>query len=206
MDLDPERQNVWRSYGQLLGELETVFARMKAEFQAEVKCRQGCDDCCSAPFRVSLIEAIVLSTALRRLDRRVRREVLRRAKKTVKAAEKLFTGLPNDPTRASRLVSRERSRCPLLGDDGCLLYPVRPTTCRLYGLPTQSSGQAHTCPKSGFGPGRTYPTVDLGQVTGRLAGLSLVLAGLDGRGDLATAPVTVARAILTEYPKAVHPD
>ena len=65
--------------------------------------------------------------------------------------------------------------CPLLQKGRCLLYESRPVTCRLYGVPTASGGQAHTCHKAGFQQGGTYTTVDLDAVNQALNQLSSAL-------------------------------
>ena len=38
--------------------IDEAFARVREEFPEEVRCGQGCDDCCHAVFDVSLVEAL----------------------------------------------------------------------------------------------------------------------------------------------------
>jgi len=197
--------NPWQEYADLVAQAEKVFRRVSREYPAEVRCRLGCDDCCQAPFRLSLIEAAALKAALLSLDRNIRRQILRRAEKGLPAARALFAGLPDDPQAAALALARARLKCPLLTGAGCAVYPARPITCRLYGLPTQSAGQSHTCPRSGFEPGREYPTVNLDLIARRLAEISgrlAALAGLDLRGE---AGQSVAEALLKDYPAGLLP-
>jgi len=200
----------WQGYAGLLARTEVAFRKVKEEFPELVLCRRGCDDCCRAPFRVTLIEAVALSSALASLDRRLRRRILDRSRRELNRALGLFDSLPAEGDRASleaaaRDLSRARLRCPLLTENGCALYPARPATCRLYGLPTQSRGLSHTCPRSGFEPGRTYPTVDLDLIAGRLAELSLDLAERAGLTADRLAPRPVAQALLEDYPALIRP-
>lgn len=196
----------WLDYLALLKQVGEVFDRVKDEHPREVACRRGCDECCSAPFRLQLIEALTVRMAVDALPREERRPVLHRARKTADKAAALFDNLPLDPALASREVSRARLRCPLLTDQGCAVYPSRPITCRLYGLPTASAGVGHTCPKSGFDVGQSYPTVDLDAIFDRLADMSLELVRLTGSSSLIMAPHTVAAALTADFPDRLRPD
>ena len=198
-------ESVWEAYAGLLAQLQAVFSQVGRDYPDLVSCGRGCDDCCQAPFRVSLIEAVALNSGLAVLDRKTRREVLRRAQKGLERSEELFLDLPSDPQAAALALARQRLRCPLLTEAGCALYRLRPATCRLYGIPTQSGGQSHTCPRSGFEKGASYPTVDLEAVADRLADLSLDLARAGGLSGLALAPRTVARALGEDFPDKIRP-
>ena len=204
------RPDPWQGYARLLARTEIVFRQVRQEYPDLISCGLGCDDCCRAPFRVSLIEGVALSTALESLARGLKRRILNRAEKELEKALELFRSLPDQGNReslelAARTLSRARLRCPLLTGDGCAVYPARPATCRLYGLPTQSGGLSHTCPRSGFEPGQSYPTVDLDLISDTLAELSLELAAEAGLGLLELAPVPVAQALLKEYPDRLRP-
>jgi Fe-S-cluster containining protein len=41
----------------------------------------------------------------------------------------------NDSHTFAEIYAREKIRCPLNVDSRCTVYPIRPTACRLYGLP-----------------------------------------------------------------------
>ncbi|ADK86077.1 protein of unknown function UPF0153 [Desulfarculus baarsii DSM 2075] len=165
---------------QLLQELERArqladqaFARVSAEHPAQVACRPGCDDCCHAMFDVSPIEAVGLALAFADLPRNQRREVLRRGEKAAKAFDAAVAqSLALDDQGRARLFSATRIPCPLLEGGRCLLYAQRPITCRLYGVPVAAQGRGRICPRAGFQPGQTYPTVHYDKILERLAGLS----------------------------------
>ena len=198
-------KSIWEAYAELIAQVNGVFARVEQAHPDLVRCARGCDDCCSSPFRLSLVEAVALKSALAAPDRTLRRQILNRARKDLQKAEEIFSGLPRDPAEAALAVAGKRLRCPLLTPRGCAVYPARPATCRLYGIPTQSWGRSHTCPKSGFLQGQSYPTVDLDQVADRLAELSLDLAKVGNLSGLELAPRTVAQALAEEYDPAIRP-
>ena len=73
-------------------------------------------------------------------------------------------------------LGEERVRCPLLNErDLCDLYDHRPITCRLYGIPTSIGGKGRTCSLSAFEDGKSYPTVDIDKIHGRLQEISAEL-------------------------------
>ncbi len=195
----------WSAYIELVAQTERIFKHMAAQYPAEVRCRRGCDDCCHAPFRLQLIEAVALKTALASLERGLRRQVLRRAEKGLKAAEALFKNLPPEPEEASAVLAQARLRCALLTPQGCAAYLARPITCRLYGLPTSSWGLSHTCPRSGFEAGRSYATINLDLIFDRLAEMSLDLIKRAGLSHILLAPASVAEALVREYPPSLGP-
>ena len=70
-------------------------------------------------------------------------------------------------------IGKERVRCPLLGEnDLCIMYESRPITCRLYGIPTSSSGMSHICGRTNFKEGEKYPTVNTDKIYSQLQLLS----------------------------------
>ncbi len=196
---------IWEAYTELISQVQSAFRRVDREYPGLIGCALGCDDCCSAPFRLSLIEAVAVRSATEALDRKARRQIAHRAAKSLDKSEALFGDLPSDLREAALAVAGKRLRCPLLTERGCAVYPARPATCRLYGIPTQSRGQSHTCPKSGFEKGESYPTVNLDRVADRLAELSLDLAKAGGLSGLDLAPRTVSRAVLEEFRPEICP-
>ncbi len=152
---------------------DLAFKQVTEQFPGEVACSDGCDDCCYAVFDLTPVEAAALALAFRTLPRQVRREARRRADKAAATFDQLTSealALPLEERIDA--FSRARVRCPLLKDKKCLLYAQRPLTCRLYGIPVATEGKSHSCHRSRFSEGTSYPTVDYGKVQAELGGLS----------------------------------
>lgn len=153
----------------LLKEADRLFGQVANSHQNLVKCVPGCDDCCQAVFLCSAVEGLTAAAALRGLLRSQRRQVRRRAHKALRQWELLVTGLEHgDADAANRVMARSRIECPVLEDNRCLVYELRPVTCRLYGVPTSVGHESRTCGRSGFEPGGVYPTVRLDGFEARL--------------------------------------
>lgn len=182
---------------------DQAFASVAQRFPREVACGHGCDDCCHAVFDLTPIEALALAQAFRGLPRQERREALRRADKAAAAFDRLAAqalALPVEERIAA--FSQARIACPLLWEGRCLAYAARPLTCRLYGIPVATQGASHSCHRSRFSEGVTYPTVDFGKVQaelGRLSQEALALAPLLGpqRRDVARALIWAQSQALT---------
>ncbi|MBU0515730.1 MAG: YkgJ family cysteine cluster protein [Proteobacteria bacterium] len=155
----------------LAREADRLFSKIAAEHPEPVRCRPGCDDCCRAVFLVSAVEGFVIARAVRDLPRQERRRVERQAAKAARKYEALLSG----GRLTDEVFSRERIDCPLLVDNACALYDLRPITCRVYGVPTSVAGKGRTCPRSGFVAGRNYPTISLDGFEARLRDISMGL-------------------------------
>ncbi|MBN2140618.1 MAG: YkgJ family cysteine cluster protein [Desulfovibrionaceae bacterium] len=199
----------FKKYEALAAEADALFRTIRDRTGDLVRCDKGCCDCCYALFDLTLIEALYLnrrfnqafeglarSTILERADEADRR-VYKFKRSLYKASEQ-----GRSTEEILKTAARERLRCPLLNDSElCDLYEHRPITCRLYGVPTAFGGRAHTCAKSGFTPGRPYPTVHLDKIQDRLLALSRELvAGLNTKhkkmGEIFMPP---SMALMTEF-------
>ena len=123
-----------------------------------------------------------------------------KADKELKKLEKRLQTNGRAPEMGTESLARERIRCPLLGDnEECVLYPHRPITCRVYGIPTAIQGKAHVCGKAGFKSGKTYPIFDLDRAYQELYLLSGELLKEAGRSDpeKASLLISVSRVIKT---------
>lgn len=205
--MNPDFSEFFKEYETLVSQVDAVFAKVAGNFPAEVKCRQGCSDCCHALFDLTLIEAMYLNSRFAELDETLRNELLIEAdkadrkayvfkKKAARAAEE------TDQSEILLRTAQERLRCPLLGqDDTCALYAYRPITCRIYGIPLEIGGQSHTCGLSGFEPGKSYPAVKLERIQDMLLNLSNRVLDAVGSGysDFRLMHVPVSSALMTVY-------
>lgn len=209
MDLGVDLSIYFKKYEELRNQVDEVFARMKNDFPLEVKCDNGCTDCCYALFDLSLVEALYLNLKFSQLPSQVRNEVLLEADKADRKIHKIKKTLSKaqsegqDEKELLEKASREKVRCPLLKDDKCVAYQDRPITCRLYGIPMNTGHVSATCALSGFEPGKEYPTVHMNKIFDRLAGLSEEIAvAINTRyPQLHTVLVPVSMCLLTEYGK-----
>lgn len=168
-------------YEALVAEVDSVFNRVADMHGDCITCKTGCSDCCHALFDLSFIEALYLNHKF--LERypfgEERSKIVEAAnaadRKAYKTKRQLYreSMKGTDSRELLEAMAKERIRCPLLNDeDKCIMYDVRPITCRLYGIPTNIGGKAHTCGLSKFEAGKPYPTVSLDAIQDRLAKIS----------------------------------
>jgi len=162
-------QVLLNAYRDLLGEIDAWFAScLLAALPGMLACRQGCSACCRGLFDITLLEAFLLREGFAQLPAHVKAEVLDRCRSCLSELQQrwpqlvnpyLLNDLPDDGWTA--MPEEDETPCPLLGADGlCLVYPFRPMTCRLHGLPnldltgedfsadlcTLHAGDPHTLP------------------------------------------------------------
>ncbi|MDA8140123.1 MAG: YkgJ family cysteine cluster protein [Desulfobacteraceae bacterium] len=205
MDLKP----FFEQYEALVKLVDEAFAKVKARFPEQVCCKVTCSDCCHALFDLSLVEAMYIKTkidgmftgaALEALQERAN-EADRKIYRIKRQAYQEREG-GKDETAILEEMAKQRVRCPALDEtDCCAIYPIRPITCRIYGVPTEIGGRAHTCGMSGFRAGDAYPTMKLDVVHKRLYEICFALAqSINTRyPSLADMMVPLSMAILTDY-------
>ena len=194
---------LFEPYDDLVTSADQAFQRMAGEFSDGIKCEIHCSDCCHAVFGLFLIEAVFLKHDFDQLDEEDRKAALKRCDEADKELEKLertFETFEGDPQMRAYSMARARIRCPLLADNNeCILYPYRPITCRVYGIPTLIQGVPRVCGKAGFKKGQAYPTFNLDEVHRELYRLSTELLERSGGKDLERASllISVSKAIKT---------
>ncbi len=190
-------------YEQLATTADQAFYKMQQDYPESIRCRPHCSDCCHALFGLFLIEAAFLKSHFERLGRKERRAALLRSDKADRDLKKLEKNMKERGSASeigTESLAKERIRCPLLDDKNeCILYPHRPITCRVYGIPTSIQGKARVCGKAGFKKGESYPAFDLDGVYQKLYLLSRELLEGAGRRDLEKASllISVSKAIRT---------
>ena len=116
---------LFTDYRALLTQLDAFGARIRARYGEQMRCRRGCADCCQH-LSLSAVEGAFIRQALYALPRHEQEEVRRHA------------------------AHSGEDVCPLLREDVCLLYAVRPVICRTHGLPllyqTEDGPQVSCCP------------------------------------------------------------
>lgn len=194
---------LFEPYNNLVVKADQAFQRMSDEFSDCIKCRPRCSDCCHAVFGLFLIEAVFLKHDFDRLGGAERKAVLERchqADKDLDKLEKTLKIFENDPQMRAYSMARARIRCPLLaGNEECILYPCRPITCRVYGIPTMSQGIPRVCGKTAFKKDRSYPAFNLDGVHRELYQLSkeVLKSTRDKDSERASLLISVSKVIQT---------
>lgn len=201
---------LFRSYEFLVDKADAAFQRMEKEHAACIKCEQRCSDCCHAVFGLFFIEAAYLKQQFDQLGKEEIKAATLRCNKTERdlmRLEKMLQTHENDPNMQAYTMARERIRCPLLDEnEDCILYPYRPITCRVYGIPTKIQGKARVCGKAEFRAGENYPVFDLDGIYRDLYILSKELLNGRGKGDpeKASLLISVAKVIRTPEDALIH--
>lgn len=194
-------------YESLVAQIDALFKNVSEKFADEVKCKEGCSDCCHALFDIPLVEALYLNAKFQEVDEKERNKILIEADKADRKANVLKKKISKDAEQSESAdilgrVAQERIRCPLLSEvNVCLLYAFRPITCRVYGIPLEIEGKSHTCGLSGFIPGNSYPAVKIHRVQDELLRISnQILDDLGSKyADFRLMHVPVSTALMTMY-------
>lgn len=195
--------DLFAQYGQLVAAADEAFCRMERDYGPNIRCQIHCADCCHAVFGLFLIEAVYLRSQFEKLTAEEQRAVVLRAGRAdeqLLQIQRKLEAYTDDPHLQAYALARERVRCPLLNDkDECVLYPVRPITCRVYGIPTVINGTARVCWKAAFERGRSYPVFNLDAVYRALFVLSREMLERSGQKDTDRASIllSVARSLRT---------
>lgn len=194
-------------YESLVAQIDALFKNVSEKFADEVKCKEGCSDCCHALFDIPLVEALYLNAKFQEVDEKERNKILIEADKADRKANVLKKKISKDAEQSESAdilgrVAQERIRCPLLSEvNVCQLYAFRPITCRVYGIPLEIEGKSHTCGLSGFVPGNSYPAVKIHRVQDELLRISnQILDDLGSKyADFRLMHVPVSTALMTMY-------
>ena len=131
-------QDIIRKYGRFLKKSERLY-RASADKHA-VGCKRGCFECCSSGFfDITLLDAIHLRAAVKKLPAGVRKRLIERAEAQLDVLEKKQAFSRRDPIlhdqKAIDVVSRRSAnvRCPAIEDGKCVIYTHRPHICRIFG-------------------------------------------------------------------------
>ena len=73
--------DLFSKYAAIARKADYLFKTIQEKYPLSVRCRLHCCDCCHAIFGVFPIEAAYINYHFNRLERKLRRDVLRRAEK-----------------------------------------------------------------------------------------------------------------------------
>jgi Fe-S-cluster containining protein len=101
-------------------QVDGIFAAPgNASITAAIACRKGCAFCCHLDVGVTIVEAVSIAQAILSASRP---DLVA----SVIGTAPLLDGL-DAPTRQAKRIA-----CPLLRDDACSIYGLRPSACRAY--------------------------------------------------------------------------
>lgn len=199
-------EELFSQYASLARKADILFKTIQEKYPDSVRCRIRCCDCCHAVFGLFPIEAAFINYHFNRIERKVRRDILRRAEKAetellrAKDTLKVFEDKPQMKVYG---LGKQRVRCPFLSDkEECLFYVNRPIICRVYGVPyslkQDRKERSYVCGLSGFEAKASYPTVKLDNIYQELVRLSKELfteAGYLNPAAKATLMLPLARVL-----------
>lgn len=173
-------EELFPQYTELARKAEILFKTIQERYPDSVRCRIRCSGCCYAIFGLFPVEAAYINMHFNRLERKKRRDILRRAEKAevemLKAKETLKV-FDQDQKMKVYGLGKQRVRCPFLSDrEECVFYEKRPIICRVYGVPysveKDKKEHSYVCGLSAFEEKASYPTVKLDRIYDKLCKLS----------------------------------
>jgi len=179
------------------------FRRVKRSQGRRIRCRQGCDDCCSRLFQISELEAAEVSRAVDALPAAARAQVVRRSERYLEIRGEMLRRTGYVESWGALPRPDARLPCPLLDAGRCLIYADRPRSCRLYGAPLhhpRMPGRIFAC-EHNFAAGEAIEEPRLVSIQTALAEDWSVLQETYDRagGRRFEEPVTVAHAALHDF-------
>lgn len=137
-------KSILENYGMLLSAVDQWFTRCIGHAKEEIRCTQGCSECCRGLFDITLLDAWYLRIGFELLDQVTKDKVVRKAEKRLSSMRRLWPALeppfilnvrPEEDWE-ELMPDDDETPCPLLSESGeCLVYQFRPMTCRLHGIP-----------------------------------------------------------------------
>lgn len=139
----------FQDYETLLNLIDHAVEKASTTNGDLMSCGRESEECCYRLVDLQFIEAVYLNHQMSlHLTSTERKEAIERAVKVSKKIEELekklrASGIENkgDVKRLDEMYAQQEIKCPLNVDSKCTIYPVRPTACRLYGLPVSQGGK-----------------------------------------------------------------
>jgi len=192
-------------YLDIVASVDEEFARNRRLYGEKIQCRAGCTECCYQLFQITEIEAAHISEGIRKLEPEKREALRTRALGYTEARRKLVTEQGEPESWGNLPPSGTRLACPALIEGVCAIYEFRPLMCHKFGMPLYNPDkpdQVFAC-ELNFKNGEEIDDSKLIQIQ-----TSLHRAWKELQSDYNRAgryrdpePLTVARAILEDFPK-----
>ena len=155
----------------LAEQVPDVMQELEAKLPGDIpRCGRDHTQCCSRAVQVTLAEAVIIQKKMNSSLSSIQREECINKANLGAAVLQTLSDEVHDAEDAdlSSLFAQTKATCPLLKDEACLLYPVRPLECRLSDLP---------------------PHIDLDRISQELDSISArIMALYSGREDQPPPP------------------
>lgn len=198
---------LYKDYNKVVSMVEQEFDRNIRLYGEQMQCGRGCSACCSQVFRITLMDAVVISDAMKRMTPEVRTRIQQRARVYLEERARMIEARAHGnhvdderevPTAGLRLP------CPALEDGACQIYDARPVVCRKWGIPLfdpQHPDSLQAC-ELNFPPGTAIEDNELDELIDRQTEISEywqdLKAAVNARNHTDRKATTIAEAILGE--------
>jgi Fe-S-cluster containining protein len=109
------------------------IARLKGEEGIVPSCKRGCSGCCCGQhIQTNVLEAHALGQFIRSTFSTRQIEALRRRTRRWHVVDEVRRGRPGSAAAGEEYPSGGAPCCPMLVDQACSAYPVRPLICRTH--------------------------------------------------------------------------
>lgn len=170
------------------------------------QCRLGCTACCHHLFEISLLEAMMISRAVRAMPPAKQMALRERAREYKKQRQRLLDQraqqLKVEHIEGRLPVLGLRLACPALEGAACSIYDTRPLICRKFGMPIydpRRPGQVGAC-ELNFSPGEAIDDDGLVErQTALFQRWQEVKTEVEERVGWGKRELTVAHAILEDF-------
>jgi len=198
VELDP----FFQDYETLLSLIDHAFEKASATNVNLSSCGRESEECCYRLVDLQFIEAAYLNHKMSlHLTSTERKEAIDRAvevsKKIGDLEKNLQTGgaeSKDDSKKLDEMYAQQEIACPLNVNSRCTIYPVRPTACRLYGLPVSHEGKVEIFGNDGKEVTAEGAKLDYDQVAAVLAKTSENVLQALTNADVAESGLTFTLA------------
>jgi Fe-S-cluster containining protein len=200
--------SVFSHYNQVITLVEAEFDRNVRLYGDRMQCGRGCSSCCSQMFRITIMDAIMISRKMKQLPAAERDDLQARAQHYIEERARLIHQRADEDNQNEREVPTTGLRlpCPALNEQGaCRIYDARPVVCRKWGIPLfdpQHPTELQAC-ELNFPPGTAFEDEELDELIDRQTEIAerwqAVKASVNDRYQPKQTSTTIAEAIAGDY-------
>lgn len=122
-------ESVKKKYYDLTDLIQNEYDRNLEIHGSKIKCKEGCSQCCSQIFRITKIDAEIISNHVSDMD--IEQQFLLKSK-----AENYINITGHTDIDSEEFFNKPKTPCPALNENGsCMIYEARPVICRRFGPP-----------------------------------------------------------------------